>query len=75
MNSMKIVLFCFAVACAVGDARAGQAAVHHDHPQRPPLLSTFNGVSPPGGEGRTQDSDPSIRTEILRDVPDANVFN
>jgi hypothetical protein len=74
MNSMKMLLSCFAVAALLGTPALAKPPVHHDHPQRPPLLSTFNGVSPPGGR-IGPDSDPSIRTEILRDIPDANVFN
>jgi hypothetical protein len=46
--------------------------VHHDHPQRPPVLSTFNGVSPIGGR-IGPDVDPSIRAQILRDLPDAGL--
>jgi hypothetical protein len=38
------------------------------------VLSTFNGVSPPGGR-IGPDSDPSIRAEILRDVPDTGAYN
>ena len=68
------ILVVFAVAALLGTPALAKPPVHHDHPQRPPVLSTFNGVSPPGGR-IGPDSDPSIRTEILREVPDANVFN
>jgi hypothetical protein len=74
MNSVKIVLSCFAVAALLEAPALAKPPVHHDHPQRPPVLSTFNGVSPPGGR-IGPDFDPSIRTEILRDVPDVNVVN
>jgi hypothetical protein len=68
MNSLKMMLSSFAVAVLMGTPALAKPPVHHDHPERPPVLSTFNGVSPPGGR-IGPDSDPSIRAELLRDVP------
>jgi hypothetical protein len=70
MNSLKMMMSSFAVAVLLGTPALAKPPVHHDHPQRPPVLSTFNGVPPHGGR-IGPDSDPSIRAEILRDVPDA----
>jgi|HubBroStandDraft_6_1064221.scaffolds.fasta_scaffold690722_2 hypothetical protein len=69
MNSLKMMLSAFAVAVLLGTPALAKPPVHHDHPERPPVLSTFNGVSPLGGR-IGPDSDPSIRAELLRDVPD-----
>jgi hypothetical protein len=72
MNSLKMTLSSFAVAVLLGTPALPALAkppVHHDHPERPPVLSTFNGVSPLGGR-IGPDSDPSIRAELLRDVLD-----
>jgi hypothetical protein len=70
MNSLKMMMSSFAVAALLGTPALAKPPVHHDHPQRPPVLSTFNGVPPHGGR-IGPDSDPSIRAEILRDVPGA----
>jgi hypothetical protein len=70
MNSLKMILSSFAVAVLLGTPALAKPPVHHDHPERPPVLSTFNGVSPPGGR-IGPDSDPSIRAELVRDVPEA----
>jgi hypothetical protein len=68
MNSLKMMLTSFAVAALVGAPALAKPPVHRDHPERPPLLTTFNGVSPQGGR-IGPDPDPSIRAELLRDVP------
>ena len=49
MNSLKMILSSVAVAALLGTAALAKPPVHHDHPQRPPMLSTFNGVPPQGG--------------------------
>ena len=69
MNTLKIMLPSFVVAALLGTPALAKPPVHHDHPDRPPVLSIFNGVSPRGGR-IGPDSDPSIRAELLRDVPD-----
>jgi hypothetical protein len=68
MNSLKMMMSSFAVAALLGTPALAKPPVHHDHPQRPPVLTTFNGVPPPGGR-IGPDYDPSIRAEILRGVP------
>jgi hypothetical protein len=65
-----MMLSSFAAALLLGTPVFAKPPVHHNHPERPPVLSTFNGVSPPGGR-IGPDVDPSIRAELLRDVPDA----
>ena len=68
MNSVKMMLSSAAVAALLGTPALAKPPVHHDHPQRPPMLSTFNGVPPQGGR-IGPDADPSVRAQILRDVP------
>jgi hypothetical protein len=68
MNSLKMMLSSLAVAAVLGTPALAKPPVHHDHPQRPPVLSTFNGVPPQGGR-IGPDADPSIRAQILRDIP------
>ena len=68
MNSLKMMLSSVTLAALVGTPALAKPPVHHDHPQRPPVLSTFNGVPPQGGR-IGPDVDPSIRSQILRDVP------
>jgi hypothetical protein len=68
MNSLKMMLSSVAVAVLLGTPALAKPPVHHDHPQRPPVLSTFNGVPPQGGR-IGPDEDPSVRAQILRDVP------
>jgi hypothetical protein len=68
MNSLKMMLSSAAVAALLGTPALAKPPVHHDHPQRPPVLSTFNGVPPQGGR-IGPDSDPSVQAQILRDVP------
>jgi hypothetical protein len=72
MISLKMMLSGVAGVVLLATPAFAKPPVHHDHPQRPPVLSTFNGVSPLGGR-IGPDTDPSIRTQILRDVPDAGV--
>jgi hypothetical protein len=73
MLSLKMMLSSFAAVVVLGAATAfAKPPVHHDHPQRPPVLSTFNGVSPVGGR-IGPDVDPSIRAQILRDLPEPGV--
>jgi hypothetical protein len=68
MNCLKMMLSPFAAAVLLGTPALAKPPVRHDQPERPPLLSTFNGVSPQGGR-IGPDADPSIRAELLRDVP------
>jgi hypothetical protein len=69
MISLKMMLSSFAAVVVLATPALAKPPVHHDHPQRPPVLSTFNGVSPIGGR-IGPDVDPSVRAEILRDLPD-----
>ena len=73
---MKLVVeaeddFLFSVAgmALLGTPALTKPPMQHDHPQRPPVLSTFNGVPPQGGR-IGPDADPRVRAQILRDVPD-----
>ena len=68
MNCRKTMPSPFAVAVLLVTPALAKPPVHHDYPERPPVLSTFNGVSPHGGR-IGPDVDPSIRAELLRDVP------
>jgi hypothetical protein len=74
MISLKMMLSSFAVAALLGTPALAKPPVHHDHPQRPPVLSTFNGVPPIGGR-IGPDADPSVQSLILRDVPNVGGFN
>jgi hypothetical protein len=74
MSSLKMMLSSFAVAALLGTPALAKPPVHHDHPQRPPVLSTFNGVPPMGGR-IGPDADPSVQSLILRDVPNVGGFN
>jgi hypothetical protein len=69
MISPKMMLSSVAVAALLGTPALAKPPMHHDHSQRPPVLSTFNGV-PPQGSRIGPDADPSMRAQILRDVPD-----
>jgi hypothetical protein len=72
MISLKMMLSSFAAIGVLVTPALAKPPVHHSHPQRPPVLSTFNGNSPLGGR-IGPDVDPSIRAEILRDLPDPGV--
>jgi hypothetical protein len=72
MTSLKMMLSSVAAAVVLATPALAKPPVHHDHPQRPPVLSTFNGVSPSGGR-IGPDTDPSIRAQILRDLPDPGI--
>jgi hypothetical protein len=72
MISLKMMLSSFAAVVVLATPALAKPPVHHSHPQRPPVLSTFNGVSPVGGR-IGPDEDPSIRAQILRDLPDVGV--
>ncbi len=72
MISLKMMLSSFAAVVVLATPALAKPPVHHEHPQRPPVLSTFNGVSPSGGR-IGPDEDPSIRAQILRDLPDAGI--
>ncbi len=74
MRSLKMMLSSLAVAAVLGTPALAKPPVHHDHPQRPPVLSTFNGVTPMGGR-IGPDADPSLQSSILRDVPNVAGFN
>jgi hypothetical protein len=68
MISLKMMLSSFAAVGVLATPALAKPPVHHDDPQRPPVLFTFNGVSPIGGR-IGPDTDPSIRAQILRDLP------
>jgi hypothetical protein len=72
MTSLKMMLSSFAAVVVLGAPAFAKPPVHHDHPQRPPVLTTFNGVSPVGGR-IGPDVDPSIRAQLLRDLPDQSI--
>ena len=72
MMSLKVMLSSFAAAAVLATPALAKPPVHHDHPQRPPVLSIYNGVSPPGGR-IGPDADPSVRTQVLRDLPDPGI--
>jgi hypothetical protein len=72
MISLKMMLSSCAAAVVLATPAFAKPPVHHDHPQRPPVLSTYNGTSPLGGR-IGPDVDPSIRAQILRDLPDPSV--
>jgi hypothetical protein len=72
MISLKMMLSSFAAAVVLATPALAKPPVHHDHPQRPPVLSTFNGVSPVGGR-IGPDADPSVRAQVLRDLPDPGI--
>jgi hypothetical protein len=74
MSSVKIMLSSLAVVALLGTPALAKPPVHHEHPQRPPVLSIFNGVTPTGGR-IGPDSDPSLQSSILRDVPNVGGFN
>jgi hypothetical protein len=73
MISLKMMLSSFAaVVVVLATPALAKPPVHHSHPERPPVLSTFNGTSPLGGR-IGPDEDPSIRAQILRDLPDPGI--
>ena len=74
MISLKMILSSFAVAAVLGTPALAKPPVHHDHPQRPPVLSIFNGVRRMGAGSVPTPIRASV-AEMLRDVPNVGGFN